>query len=255
MHWRAAARGAMLATMTRPCVLLLPGLLCDRAAWAAQADALQRAGFDVSVPSYGPSDSLDAMARGVLAAAPRENFALGGHSMGARVALEIMRLAPQRVTRLALFDTGLDPRAAGTEGQAERQRRLELVDLARHQGMRAMGLQWAPGMLLPAHRQAPVFEQVLAMIERQSPAAFEAQVRALLDRPDAHAVFEAIACPTLIGCGRQDAWSPLARHERMHALLPHSQLVVIDDAGHMAPMEQPGAVSRALLAWLNHDRA
>jgi pimeloyl-ACP methyl ester carboxylesterase len=236
--------------MTRPTVVLLPGLLCDQATWAEQCDALSSSARCV-VPSYGLRDSIEAMARGVLDEVGTERFALVGHSMGARVALEIMRLAPQRVLRLALFDTGLDPIAPGADGKRERAQRGALVTLAREQGMREMGLQWAPGMVLLAHREAPVFERVLAMIERKTPEVFEAQVRALLGRPDARAVFAAIRCPVLIGCGRQDAWSPLARHEQMHRMLPGSRLVVIEDAGHMSPMEQPGAVAQALVEWMS----
>jgi pimeloyl-ACP methyl ester carboxylesterase len=239
----------MLGAMNRPTVVLLPGLLCDQATWGEPCDALSSAARCV-VPSYGLSDSIEAMARGVLDEVQAERFALVGHSMGARVALEIMRLAPQRVLRLALFDTGLDPLAPGADGERERRQREALVALARTHGMRAMGLQWAPGMVLPAHREAPVFERILAMIERKTPEVFEAQVRALLGRPDARAVFAAIRCPVLIGCGRQDAWSPLARHEQMHRLLPGSRLVVIDDSGHMSPMEQPAAVAQALVEWM-----
>ena len=97
-----------------------------------------------------------------------------------------------------------------------------------------------------------MFDDILAMIERKSPEVFALQIRALLGRPDARAVFASIACPTLIGCGRQDAWSPLARHEQMQRLLPASRLVVIEDSGHMSPMEQPEAMTRALLQWLAH---
>lgn len=242
--------------MNRPTVgatvVMLPGLLCDQATWAGQCAALADAhtGARCVVPDYGARDSIEAMARGVLDEVGVERFALVGHSMGARVALEIMRLAPQRVARLALFDTGLDPIAPGVDGERERRQREALVALARTQGMRALGLQWAPGMVLPAHREAPVFERILAMIERKTPEVFAAQVHALLGRPDARAVFASIRCPVLIGCGRQDAWSPLARHEQMQRLLPGSRLVVIEDSGHMSPMEQPAAVAQALVEWM-----
>lgn len=238
--------------MNRPTVLLLPGLLCDEACWAGPRDALAAHARCV-VPAYGLADSIETMARGVLEDVAAQRFALAGHSMGARVALEIMRLAPQRVERLALFDTGLDPIAPGADGARERAQREALLALARAKGMGAMGRQWAPAMVLPAHREAPVLAQILAMIERRTPEVFAAQIRALLGRPDARAVFTAIRCPTLIGCGRQDAWSPLARHEQMHRLLPGSRLVVIEDSGHMSPMEQPAAVGRALLEWLQAE--
>ncbi|HET9822051.1 MAG TPA: alpha/beta fold hydrolase [Burkholderiaceae bacterium] len=229
-------------------LLLLPGLLCDAAVWREVVPALGR--LSCTVPSFAHRDSIAAMARDVLDAAPQARFSLVGHSMGARVAMEVVRLAPQRVARLALLDTGLDPLAPGADGERERAQRQALLDVARREGMRALGLRWAPGMVLPAHREAPVFEQILQMIERRTPEEFAAQIRALLGRPDARATFSDIRCPTLIGCGRQDAWSPLERHEQMHALLPGSRLAVFDGAGHMAPMEQPAAVAQALRAWL-----
>jgi pimeloyl-ACP methyl ester carboxylesterase len=235
--------------MTPRCVVLLPGLLCDAAVWTAQREAL--AGADCVVPDYGALDSITAMARSVLDAAPAPRLALAGHSMGGRVALEIARLAPQRVERMALLDTGLDPLAAGEAGVAEREKRLALLERARRQGMREMGRQWARGMVHPARLDTPLFEEILAMIERKTPAIFEAQIHALLGRPDAREVFTGLRCPTLLLCGRQDAWSPLARHEQMHALLPRSRLVAVEDSGHMSTMEQPAAVSRALVEWFN----
>ena len=153
--------------MMQPTVVLLPGLLCDEAVWAAQCAALS--GWRCVVPSYSLRDSIEAMARGVLDEVPAERFSLAGHSMGARVALEVMRLAPRRIERLALLDTGLDPLAPGPDGARERAQREALLAMARAQGMRAMGLQWAPNMVLPAHRREPVFDDILAMIERKSP--------------------------------------------------------------------------------------
>lgn len=229
-------------------VALLPGLLCDRAVWAAQQEALAAA--RIMLPSYGTLASITAMAEHVLAQVPAGPFALAGHSMGGRVALEVLRLAPQRVERLALLDTGIDPLAQGPAGQAERQRRMALLALAQAQGMRAMGREWAHGMVHPSRLGTPLFEAILDMIERQTPQVFEAQVRALLARPDARELLPRIACPTLLLCGRQDTWSPLDRHERMQALLPGARLVVVEDSGHMTTMEQPAAVSAALRDWL-----
>ena len=105
--------------MSKPTLLLLPGLLCDATVWEMQARdlALQA---DCRVANYGSLDSLTAMARHVLAMAPGEDFALAGHSMGGRVALEVVRLAPHRVCRLALLDTGYQPLAAGAAGEQER---------------------------------------------------------------------------------------------------------------------------------------
>lgn len=234
---------------TRPLVLLLPGLLCDDAVWTHQRERLSEVA-DCIVPDYGESESITAMAQSVLAAVPEGPLMVAGHSMGGRVALEIARLAASRVQRLALLDTGIDPLAEGAAGAGERDRRMALLQVARRDGMRAMGREWARGMVHHSRLGTPLFEQILDMIERSTPDRFAAQLHALLDRPDARPVFQALACPTLLACGRQDAWSPLERHEAMQRLLAAARLVPIEDSGHMTPMEQPEAVSAVLLQWV-----
>jgi len=88
------------------------------------------------------------------------------------------------------------------------------------------------------------------MIERQTPDRFAAQIEALLARPDAGAVLHAIGCPSIVLCGRQDEWSPLAQHAEMASMIPGAMLEVIDDSGHMVTMEQPERVADAMLRWL-----
>src|SRR5450759_4993950 len=87
-----------------PHVLLLPGLACDAEVWKHEARSLAES-TTVTVADYGSSNSLAAMAGVVLDGAP-ERFALGGHSMGGRVAWEILRRTPERVVGLVLLDTG-----------------------------------------------------------------------------------------------------------------------------------------------------
>lgn len=231
-------------------LLLLPGLLCDRAVWQPQIDALAGR-VDCVVPNYASLASLTAMAEHVLATAPTETFALAGHSMGGRVAFEVMRLAPQRVERVALLDTSYPALAQGSEGELERSRRMALLQIARSQGMRVMGEAWASGMVHPTRLGTPLFDSILDMIERNTPDMFAAQVHALLTRPDATTVLTAIRCPALVLCGREDAWSPVQRHEEMHAAIGGSRLVVIEQCGHMSTLERPDAVARAFVDWLD----
>ncbi|MEX3857094.1 alpha/beta fold hydrolase [Paraburkholderia sp. BR10923] len=229
-------------------IVLLPGLLCDGAVWADQRGALGAFG-DCFVPDYGMRDSLGAMAELVLESVSGDRLLVAGHSMGGRVALEVFRRAPQRIAGLALLDTGCTPRAAGEAGESERAQRLRLLELARAKGMRAMGNEWAPGMVNADRHDSAVYEAVLDMIERSTPDKFAAQIRALLDRPDAAALLRDIACPTMIVCGRDDKWSPLARHEEMHAQIRGSKLRVIERSGHMCTMERPDDVTDVLVEW------
>jgi pimeloyl-ACP methyl ester carboxylesterase len=113
-----------------------------------------------------------------------------------------------------------------------------------------MGREWARAMVHPARLGSAVFDSILEMVERKTPDVFAAQIAALLARPDARDVLTTARCDVLLVCGRQDTWSPLVRHQEMQALRPDSRLVVIDDSGHMSPMEQPQAVTRCLAQWL-----
>jgi len=230
-------------------LMLLPGLNCDAAVWAPQVAALKGQANCV-IPAWGLRDTLTAMARQVLDEAPTERFAVAGHSMGGRVALEVMRLAPQRVERLALLDTGTHPLAAVEAGEKERAGRLALLKIAQAQGMRVMAQEWAKGMVHPDRIGGPIFEEVLAMFDRGSAAQYAAQINALLNRLDAAPLLPGISCPTLVLTGRQDAWSGPAQHEAMAAAIPGAQLVIVEDSGHMTTMEQPQAVSAALAGWL-----
>jgi pimeloyl-ACP methyl ester carboxylesterase len=93
---------------------------------------------------------------------------------------------------------------------------------------------------------APLIDAIVDMFGRKSPDVFEAQQRALLARPDATGVLAEIACPTLVLCGREDAWSPPSRHEEMARRIPHPELAIVEGSGHMSPMERPEAVTAAL---------
>ncbi len=233
----------------RPTLLLLPGLMCDRAVWTAQIEALS-ATHECIVPHYGTLDSLSAMAAKVLRETPPGPLAVAGHSMGGRIAFEMWAQAPERIGRLALLDTSYHPLPAGDEGERERAGRPALLEIARTQGLRPMAREWARGMVHAHHLGTPLFEAVLDMFERSSVAAFAAQIEALLARRDATSLLGTIRVPTLVLCGRDDAWSPPARHEFMHERIAGSTLAVIGRCGHMSPMEEPEAVTAALSEWL-----
>jgi pimeloyl-ACP methyl ester carboxylesterase len=167
------------------------------------------------------------------------------------VALEVMARAPERVTRVALLDTGYEALAPGEAGEREKAGRYRLLEMARRDGMLVMARDWARGMVHPARlSDAPLMDAIHAMIARATVEQFAAQISALLGRPDRTALLAGIRLPTLVLCGREDSWSPLSRHEQMARLIKGSQLVSIPDSGHMSTMERPEAVSRALLAWL-----
>lgn len=228
----------------RPVLMLLPGLLCDDSVFAHQVENLADI-CDVRVPDFRGYDSIEAMAQRVLDIAP-EKFSVAGFSMGGRVAMQIMKLAPGRVERLCLFDTGAAPEPP--DGAEKRQ---PLVDLAYKEGMEALALQWLPPMLGPKVRDDEAFKQpLIEMVCRSTPDVHEKQIKALVTRPDMRDLLPTIDCPVLIACGRDDAWTTPAVHEEMAKAIPDAELVVIDNAGHFLPVEQPKAFTDALRRWM-----
>ena len=224
-------------------MLLLPGLMCDTRIWAPQLAAFPDA---VAVPDYPGCRSLQEMARHALTLAPAR-FALVGHSMGARVALEVWRAAPERVTRIALLDTGVHmPRPNEAEG------RHKLLNLGRTEGIEALMQAWLPPMVAPANRaNAAMMAELEQMVRDAGVDQFEDQITALLGRPNQEEVLPTITVPALVGVGSLDIWSPPAQHEAIAAQIPDAELVIFEGAGHMAPVETPDQVNQALAAWLN----
>jgi pimeloyl-ACP methyl ester carboxylesterase len=235
--------------MAKPDLILVPGLLCDEAVWEHQARGLRDLAA-ITVADHGSLDSLTDMADRILAAAP-QRFAIAGHSMGGRVALQVFRRAPEQVIGIALLDTASTGRAAGVAGEEEARQRYRLLEKARTEGMRAMGWEWVQRMVHPDRlSDASLIEPILRMIARKTPDIFAAQIKALLERPDATTLLDRIRCPALVLCGRQDAWSVLAHHEEMASRIPGSRLAVIEDCGHMSTMERPAEVTAALRKWI-----
>ena len=236
-------------TRTLP-LILVPGLLCDEHVWTSQRAALADLA-DVHVAEHALRDSLPAFAKDILNKAPAR-FALAGHSMGGRIALEVFRAAPERVAALALLDTGHNPLPLGGAGTRETDGRFRLLAMAREQGMRAMARDWVQGMVHPSRLEDhPLVDGILDMFESKSPDIYAAQIHALLNRPDAGAVLSQIKCPTLILCGHEDSWSTAPRHYEMAARIAGSTLVDIPVCGHMSTLERPEAVNEAMRAWLN----
>jgi pimeloyl-ACP methyl ester carboxylesterase len=235
--------------MPVPHLILVPGLMCDANVWQDQARELGLS-TTITVPDHGLADSLGAMAEAIIAAAPAR-FAIAGHSMGGRVALEVIRRAPGRVQGMALLDTAYAPKAAGAEGEDEAAKRYALLDIARRNGTRTMGAVWVQKMV---HRDrlfdTSLMNAILDMFGRKSCDIFAAQIKALLDRPDAEPLLGRIKCPTIVLCGRQDTWSAPEVHEQMAAMIPNSRLVVIEDCGHMSTMERPEEVTAPMQEWL-----
>lgn len=236
--------------MTATTLILVPGLMCNDTSWEPILPALS-AHTTCQVVSHGEADSLTQMAQQILDAAPAQ-FDLAGHSMGGRVALEVLRMAPERVRRLALLGTGYRAKEAGEAGEKEVQGRQALLDLAQNQGVRAMALAWVQNMVAPSRLgDEALIETIVQMFERKSVDIFQRQIKALLTRPDATEVLRQVRVPTLVMAGEFDAWASPQQHQDIADLIPaHPPMHRVVGSGHMMMMEKPDAVAARFLDWL-----
>jgi pimeloyl-ACP methyl ester carboxylesterase len=232
--------------MSNSPLVLIPGLLSDRTVWQGVIDMLGD-NYQCRVPELFDFENLTVMAEYVLDI-NSGMLAVAGHSMGARVAMEMSRIAPDRVERLALLDAGAHPR-----NETEHVGRLKLVELGQQHGMQAVANQWLPPMMnLEQPGSSEVMNKLEAMVMRMNPEIHRRQIQALLDRPDATTYIPTIQCPTLVALGRQDFWAPVKAHEEIHVMLPNSHLEIIENAGHFLPVEQVEETSRILRYWLTN---
>ena len=231
-------------TTSHPSLVLLPGMLCDATLWMHQATYLA----DIAEPQVidlTREDSVAGMATRVLNAAP-DSFALAGLSMGGYVALEIMREAPERVSRLALLDT-----SARADTREQKRRRKMLIALAQSGKFKGVTPRLMP-LLVHADRlgDAELCDAIMRMANRIGKDAFVRQETAILERPDGRHRLAEITCPTLLVFGRQDALTPLDYGEEMAAAIPRARLAVVEECGHLSTMERPHAVTALLRDWL-----
>ena len=224
--------------------VLIPGLLCTPRLYAEQIPALWRFGA-VTIANHTLDDSMGGIARRLLSLAPPK-FALIGLSMGGYVAFEIMRQAPDRVAKLVLLDTTARPDAP--EQTEQRKRQVEMARDGRFDGIAQLLF---PRFVAAARRDDRALQNVVrAMAEDTGAEAFARQQTAIMNRADSRLGLEAIACPTLVVVGADDTLTPPDRAAEIVAGIPDARQVVVPDCGHLSTLEQPQAVTQALVTFL-----
>lgn len=226
----------------RETLILLPGLFCDDELWAAQRESLADT-VDVVIADLRQDESIAAMAGRVLACAPAR-FAVAGLSMGGYVALEMWRHAPQRISRIALFDTSARP-----DTQEQSAGRRAAVARAVDQSLERVVRETLPRLIGPDAPQ-DVIEAFVAMALRVGLTVYIRQQEAIIHRADSRPCLGTISVPTLVAVGESDLLTPPELAEEMAALIPGAKLARIAQCGHLASLEQPEAVTALLRAWL-----
>jgi len=234
-------------------IVLLHGFPLDARVWKSQREALSK-NHRVITPDlrgFGKSPSADAFTmesiaddvHALLSDLGALPVILGGLSMGGYAALAYAKKYPTDLKGLMLIDTRAE--ADTPEGREGRQK---MIDAVRAKGSTAAAEAMMPKMLAPdtPAKMPDVARELRTIMESQPRRTIENALVALRDRPDFCKDLPSIAVPTLILVGQSDAITPPAMSETLNKNIPKSQLVVIQNAGHMTPMEQPDQVNRAI---------
>jgi pimeloyl-ACP methyl ester carboxylesterase len=245
-------------------VLLVHGFPLDHAMWAAQIDALggharviapDLRGFGQSPLPPGDGERgvsmeryADDLAELLDTLAIDEPIVLVGFSMGGYIAWQFVRKYPQRLRALVPMDT-----RAGADTDEARAGRIKMAENIAEWGSGVVGEMMGPKLFAPASfEQLPqVVAAVLDVVERTDPAAIAAAQRGMAQRDDMTVLLQLIRVPTLVVVGQHDAISPPDEMQSVAAAISGAECVVIPDAGHMAPMENPNAVNAALRGLIN----
>lgn len=250
--------------MTLP-VVLLHALAVPAGMWAGPRRDLAALGHRVLAPDQrgygriplGPAGpSLDVLVDDLarrLDAAGVDRAALAGCSMGGYLAMAFLRRHPDRVGALALLGT-----RASADGPAERAERAGFARLVLDERTRPAVLAAAVPKLLGAGTRAArpdVVDRVAALVAGTAAETIAWCQRAAADRPDSTALLHAAGLPAVVVAGAEDELVSPAEAERLAAALPGAELVVVPGAGHLTPVEAPGAVTAAIAGLLARTAA
>jgi len=227
-----------------PSLLFVPGLLCDAALWQNQINHLKTLA-DCSVADTTRHDTIAAIADDVLQAAPPK-FALAGLSMGGYVALEIMRVAPERVVKLAILDS-----SARQDTPQQQERRRLLLALSKSGQFKGVTPRLLPALIHPDRvKDVALTTIIMQMAERVGREAFANQLTAIINRIDSRPFLKDIKCQTVIIGGRQDAITAPELMQELADGIAGSQIHIIEKCGHLSTLEHPEVVNNLLQDWL-----
>lgn len=239
----------------RHTILFIHGFPMDSAMWRGQLFALSRwtrilpdlwgagtATILPTAPEYSIADHAADLIRGLDDDDDGE-VVVCGLSMGGYIVFELLRSFPGRIRAAILCNT----KAAADSAEAKLARD-DMAARVEREGMEALAAELVPKMLARTtleHRPA-VVRKLTAMIKRQPMHGVVRALRALRERPDSTPLLGTIRVPVLVIAGDDDQITPAAGMREMARAIPGAEFMLIADAGHVSPLEQPKAVNAVI---------
>lgn len=225
-------------------LVMIPSIIADARVFAPQIQTIsQTQALMLAPPTCG--ERIEEIASQILSWAPTR-FALCGLGFGGMVAMELVRRAPERVTRIALISTS--PQADTPEAAAAREPHIIAARAGRWRDVlqHEINSTW----MAPTTDKVELVRALTTMGNDLGPEVYVRQARALQRRKDQQGMLRKIQQPTAVICGRHDGQYQLKRHQFLAELIPYAQLEIIEGAGYLPTLEAPDATTDALLRWM-----
>lgn len=229
--------------MDKPTLILIPGWGANALLWDHQVHYLT----DLVEPKVLVMDHQscrDEMVATVLDQSP-DTFFLAGQSMGGWVAQKVAALAPKRVKKLFLLNTwaSSDPKLHAMQNQV-----LQAIQAGKFEEMLSSHIA---EILHPDKlKNRPFVDKIKQVMLSSDPQILYNQMQAMLDDYPSTDYLPKIQAPTLVIHGRQDKLFSLDEQRVLTDGIKSAQLAIIENCGHVSPLEQPEAVTTCMRSWI-----
>ena len=222
-------------------LVFVPGLLCSDALFQPQIDALS-ASHSIHIAQTTDCETIDQMVEYMLDSVSGEIIVIG-LSMGGYVAQEAARIAPDRISAIALLSTSAQP-----DDEARKRQRHELIKLSEIGRFKGVTPRLLPRFLsAEALEDEAMCQTVMDMAAEIGQKHFTSQQYAIMARRDQRPYLPSFHKPSLVLCGMADELTPPQLSEEMAGLLPRAELVLLDKIGHLSSLEAPEEVTQAII--------
>lgn len=231
---------------TREPLVLLSGMNCSPRLWDGVKRRLRimDPGREI-LHGIVDCDSIEGCVQNLEQSLP-PRFALAGLSLGGIVAMAMLRLAPDRISRVCLMSTNAQ---APTPDQVAGWQALRHALTLGH-SPRQIQDELLPVLLHPGRRDRELDEQVLAMADDTGANVLDRQLSAQLSRVDERPWLDRVRVPVLVLAAADDAMCPLEKHQELHEIMLTSTLAIVENTGHLSPLEVPEEIAEHLWQWL-----
>lgn len=242
-----------------PALLFVHGFPFDHYMWDAQIAELKKNYYCISYDLRGLGKSevgngqftvemfVDDITT-ILNTLKIKKAVICGLSMGGYIALRAIEREPERFSGLILLDSKAD-----ADDNANKIRRAGAVKHLLTHGSAGYVKAFVPNTM-PDSSVKKLGSRYTEMIDRlilASPVGIAGCQLAMAARTDTNDSLLNISTPTLVMCGEYDSLSPVIHMRTMAGKISNAEFVVIKDAGHMTPLEQPETVNSIISAFLN----